>query len=391
MNNRKLWPRILVIIFWFLFITPVFVSVILFSRIANGKMGFMPTFEDLENPNNNIASEIYSEDTVLLGKLFYENRSYVDFHELSPNMVNSLLAIEDIRFYDHSGIDFKALIRVFWGLASGNRKGGGSTLTQQLAKNLFGRDTVTYDSKLESSYQLAITKFKEWITAVRLERNYTKNEILVMYLNTVPFGSNSFGIKTAARTFFNLTPDSLSINEAALLAGVVNAPTRYSPVRNPESSFQRRNLVLSQMLKYDYIKPEEYDSLIAEPIALKMNSQDHDVGLATYFRSFVRDYINAKPPVKGRYDYLEDSLKWIEDPLYGWCYKNKKPNGKPYDLFGDGLRIYTTLNSKMQKYAEQSVEEHLSEKLQKEFWTEKKGRRWGPYDLELEKEEYEYV
>jgi penicillin-binding protein 1A len=215
----------------------------------------MPTFEELENPKSNLASEIYSADGKLLGTYYIENRSNIHFRDLSPNLINALIAAEDIRFEKHSGIDGKALVRVVIGVLSGNTRGGGSTITQQLAKNLFPR------KRNPSILDLTVAKFKEWITATKLERNYSKEEIIAMYFNTVPFGSQSYGIKAAAKTFFNKTPDSLNFEEAALMVGVVNAPTRYSPIRNPERAFKKRNLVLSQMKKYGYISEAVYDSI----------------------------------------------------------------------------------------------------------------------------------
>ena len=214
----------------------------------------MPSFEELENPKSNIATEIISEDNVVMGNFFVQNRTFVDYDEISPNVINALIATEDVRYHSHSGIDFRGLGRVMFKTVLFGKKtaGGGSTITQQLAKNLFPRDTASNSAAIVRKTKLVITKYKEWITSVKLEKNYTKKEIIAMYLNVVEFGSNSFGIKSAAKTFFNTTPDSLTIEEAALLVGVVNAPTRFSPVRNPERSLQRRNVVLKQMEKYDY-------------------------------------------------------------------------------------------------------------------------------------------
>lgn len=384
-------------VFWAVFILVFLFFVVLFILISKGHLGFMPTFEDLENPNNNIASEIYSQDNVLLGTYYIQNRTYVAFDDLSPNIVNALIATEDIRFTRHSGIDVRGLARVLLKtLVMGREEsGGGSTITQQLAKNLFPRDTTTYGSELSRGLNLILAKFKEWVTAVKLERNYTKEEILVMYLNTVPFGSQSYGIKAAAKTFFNKAPDELNIEEAALMVGVLKAPSWYSPVRNPERAKLRRNIVLSQMEKYGYISSQQYDSLSDLDIALDYKVQNHNVGLATYFRSFLRNYLNADKPERNNYysfhDFREDSVKWINDPLYGWCKKNMKPDGTPYNLYRDGLKIYTTVNSKMQQYAEESVREHLSEELQPQFFEEKSESEFAPYSEELEEEQIEQI
>jgi penicillin-binding protein 1A len=384
-----------VILFWTILILPIVSFLILFSLIASGKMGFMPTFTDLENPDNNVPSQVYSADKVHIANYFRENRTYVTFDELSPNVINALIATEDYRFEKHAGIDGIALLRVMYGIVSGNHKGGGSTITQQLAKNLFPRDTSTYNSKLSYYANLALVKFKEWVTAVKLERNYTKEEILVMYLNEVYFGYHSFGIKVAAKTFFNATPNKLTINQAATLIGLLRAPSYYNPVRHPERSKLRRNVVLSQMKKYNFISNEMYDSLSQQPIELNFMVQDHNVGLATYLREHLRLKLNKDNPFEKEYSnkdqFRKDSAKWVEDPLYGWCKKNFKPNGEPYDLYKDGLKIYTTIDSRMQKYAEEAMVEHLGKDLQKAFWAEKKYNRNGPFTHELEKEQIDQI
>ncbi|PLX04418.1 MAG: penicillin-binding protein [Marinilabiliales bacterium] len=356
---------------WLFVVLPLVFLTVIFYRIAAGEMGFMPSFEELENPKSNLASEIYSSDQVLLGKFYIENRTFVDFDELSPFLVDALIATEDARFYEHSGIDGKALLRVIYGVLSGDHKGGGSTITQQLAKNLFPRDTTTYSSSLLKAYSMGITKFKEWVTAVKLEKNYTKEEILVMYLNTVPYGSKTFGIKSAARTFFNVAPDSLKIEHAAILIGVLKAPTFYSPIRNPERAKKRREVVLSQMLKYNYISQPVYDSVKELDFGLSYKIQDHKQGLATYFREYLRKMMTAKAE--------DDSLEWRTNPLYGWCNKNLKPDSTPYNLYKDGLKIYTTINYKMQTMAENAVNKHMGEYLQVEFFKEQKNRKKAPF------------
>lgn len=368
--------------FWGIFSFSWVLVVGLFVLIGLEFFGPLPSFEQLENPKSNIASEIFTEDHVALVPYYIQLRTPVSYENLSPNLVNALLATEDIRFYSHSGIDARGIARVMVKtiILQQSKSGGGSTITQQLAKNLFPRDTVIYRSSIARKSNLVVTKFKEWITAVKLERNYTKDEIMAMYLNTVAFGSNAYGIRAAAKTFFNTTPDSLNVEQSALLVGVVNAPTRYSPVRNPEQSLSRRNFVISQMAKYGFISPQERDSISAIPIELNFRIQDHNFGLATYFRESLRLMLSAREPDRRRYYsytmFVEDSIQWATNPLYGWCNKNLKPDGTPYNLYRDGLKIYTTINSRMQQYAEEAVEEHLGQFLQPEFDLEQKSRRY---------------
>ncbi|MGL4907913.1 MAG: transglycosylase domain-containing protein [Bacteroidales bacterium] len=338
--------------------------------VNNEYFGTMPTFEELENPKSNVATEVFSEDHKLLGTFHIENRSFVTFEDISPNLIKALIATEDARFEEHSGIDMIGLARVVVRtIAMGDKtQGGGSTITQQLAKNLFPRDNYENETTLRRYSRLFIVKLKEWITAVKLERNYTKKEILAMYLNIVPFGSNAFGIRSAAATFFNKHPSQLLIEEAALLAGVVNAPTRYSPVRNHDNAMIRRNFVMKQMVRAHYLPESIYQDLCTRPIVLKYKQQDHNTGLATYFRERVRQTLSAKKPERRRYatkeDYFADSIEWHQNPAYGWCNKNLKPDGSPYDINRDGLKIYTTVNSKMQQYAEDALVDHLKYSLQ---------------------------
>ncbi len=392
-NKKKLYLRM----FWALFSLPFIVVLTVFFLITSGSLGFMPTFEDLENPDNNIASQIFSSDGELLGHYYLQNRVYVDFDELSPNIVNALIATEDIRFRRHAGIDARSMGRVFVKsiLMGQSSSGGGSTITQQLARNLFPRDTTIYSFGASRKINLAINKFKEWITAANLERNYTKDELLVMYLNTVDFGSHSYGIKAAANTFFNTTPDSLKIEEAALLVGVLKAPTWYSPVRNPERSLARRNIVLSQMRNYDFISQEVFDSLSALPLELDYLVQDHSEGLATHFREHLRIMLTAREPIRDNYvsheRFVRDSIEWANNPIYGWCNKNFKPDGTPYNLYRDGLRIYTTINSQMQHYAEEAVRKHLGETLQKDFWNNLQNKRRAPFSDNLTAEQVEQI
>ena len=327
--------------------------------VTAGMFGSLPTFEELENPQSNIATEIFSADGQLLGNYFLENRSNVLYKDLSSNLVNALVATEDIRFFEHTGVDLRGLARVLvHTIILQQNRGGGSTITQQLAKNLFPRKEL---SKIE----LVVRKLKEWVIAAQLEKSYTKQEILSMYLNTVPFGSHSYGIKSAARTFFNTTQDSLKVQEAAVLVGLLKAPSFYNPKRNPERSALRRNTVMSQMKKYGFITETEFDSLKAIPIELSYTSQAHSAGQATYFREYLRGQIN------------------------GWCQTHTKPeSNEKYNLYKDGLKIYTTINSKMQRCAEQAVAEHLGGELQGQFFQHWDGVKDAPF-YRLSKKEIE--
>ncbi|HNR49321.1 MAG TPA: PBP1A family penicillin-binding protein [Bacteroidia bacterium] len=331
-------------IMWLLALLPPAAIIILVAAVNAEKFGKLPTFEELENQKSALASEVISSDNVILGKYYIQNRSNIHFKELADNTVKALEATEDVRFYQHSGVDLRGLARVFFKtvILQQQSSGGGSTITQQLAKNLFPREN-------ESGLKLVIRKIKEWIIAVRLERNYTKPEIMAMYLNTVEFGHNSFGIKSAAKTFFNKIPSQLHTEESAMLIGMLQAPSRYSPVRNPENAKNRRNTVLSQMSKYNFITQSAYDSLSKLPIKLNFKAEDHNEGLAPYFRETLR---------------LE---------LTKWCSEHKKADGSTYNLYRDGLRIYTTIDSRMQEYAEEALKEHLTA-LQKTFDEHWKGR-----------------
>ncbi|MDA1267748.1 MAG: transglycosylase domain-containing protein [Bacteroidetes bacterium] len=313
-----------------------------------GLFGALPDFKALENPDSQLASELYSADGVLLGTFARENRSPVTYKELSPNLVQALIATEDERFEEHSGIDLQAMLRVFVkSIILFQDSGGGSTLSQQTAKNLFKTRTDASSGFLSNipGLRMLIVKTKEWIVATQLERAYTKNEILTLYLDTSEFGSNAFGIKTAAKTFFNKLPKDLAVQESAVLVGLFKAPTYYSPVFNPENSLIRRNTVLSQMLKNEFLTEAEYDSIIQLPIVLDYQVQNQNQGLATYFREIVKANL----------------IKWSKE--------NLKSDGTAYDLFGDGLKIYVTLDSRMQRYAEESMKEHMKE-LQKAFFKE---------------------
>ena len=350
-----------------------------------GLFGRMPSFEELENPKSNLSTEIYSEEGKVLGTFFVQNRSYVQYDDLFPQdsslivrmqgrnmppIVAALIATEDIRFHNHSGIDIPSLMRVGVKTIALQRssQGGGSTITQQLAKNLFPRDTVRNRGKIARGSKLVISKFKEWITAIKLEYNYTKEEIVAMYLNTVAFGSNAYGIKSAAHTFFGKSPNELNIQEAAVLVGVVNAPTRYSPVRNPESSLARRNTVIARLEAAGAITKTERDSITTLPIVLNYKPVSHNEGEATYFREMLRLVMSAKRPTRRQFytewDYEQAVKEYDENPLYGWCHKNRKADGEPYNIYRDGLKIYTTINAAMQEYAEAALVEHMRKEVQ---------------------------
>ncbi len=366
--------------------------VLLFSLLSSGALGFMPSFEELENPHSNLATEIYSSDNELLNTFFRENRSPVNYNEISPHVINSLIATEDIRFYKHSGVDARGLARVFFRtiLMREQSAGGGSTITQQLAKLLF-------HDPARNMWERSIQKLKEWIIAIKLERSYTKNEILTMYLNKAPFIYDAYGIRSAASTFFSTTQDSLSIEEAAVLVAMLKNPSLYNPVRRPELTLMRRNVVLSQMIKTRYITRMEYDSIKALPLELKFNRADHIGGLAPYFREYLRLTLTAPIPIRENYaswqtqKFYEDSIQWATNPLFGWVNKNLKADGSRYDIYSDGLKIYTTIDTRLQTYAEQAVIQHLGGELQPIFHREKKGRPRSPFTQHITREEYESI
>jgi len=389
MDNKPGKTTKYLIILWSLYTLGLVLFIVIMLLIGHGKMGFMPDFARLENPQSNLASELITEDGELLGKYFIENRSFVDFEDLAPHLVDALVATEDVRYYRHSGIDVRSLSRVaIYSVLLGRDEGGGSTLSQQLAKNLFPRDTTVIKTKIRRTVRLTINKFKEWNTGVRLERAYTKNEILTMYLNTVPFGGESIvGIKSASRTFFNTTPDSLSLDQAAVLVGMLKAPTAYNPRINPDRSIVRRNTVINQMVKYGYLEEEVADSVKLAPILVDYNLASHLTGQAKHFRIFLSEFMNKTEPVRPSGTgvltwerYRRDSLRWANDMLYGWINKNFKPDGTQYDLYTDGLKIYTTVNFKMQQYAEEAVEVQMKDYLQPIFFNEKKGRANAPFE-----------
>lgn len=348
MNKKKNSYRKYIRIFWYLTGGLLFSVILIITLTSFGLFGDMPTFEELENPKSSLATEVYSSDGVLLGKYYFENRSESSFEEIPASLKNALIATEDIRFYDHSGIDY-------WGTVGGivstllGDKRGASTISQQLALNLFS-------AREKNPWKRMTQKLQEWIIAVKLERRYTKEEIINLYFNTVAFSDNSFGIKSASLTYFSKDPDSLKVEEAAVLVGMLKGNTLYNPRRNPKKSMERRNTVLDQMEKYGFITKAQLDSAKKYPIKLFYQSPDHNEGVATYFREHLR----------------QDLMKW--------CKENRKSTGEFYNLYKDGLKVYTTINYKMQVYAEAAVQKHMAE-LQKQFYQSYKGSApWGKDD-----------
>ncbi len=371
---------------WSLLVAVVLTAALGFYAINEGWIGYMPPIEDLQNPINRFATQIVSADGKIMGTWNYnrENRIMVDYTQLSPSLVQALVATEDVRFYEHSGIDFYALGRavVKRGLMGQKSAGGGSTITQQLAKQLYSE---TAHSVVERLLQKPI----EWVIAVQLERNYTKDEIIAMYLNYFDFLHNAVGIKTASNTYFSKDPKDLTVTESAVLVGLCKNPSYFNPVRFPERSLERRNVVLHQMLKAGFLTDADYEKYSAEPLNLKFHVADHKDGIAVYFRDFLRRYMMAKQPDRSDYPswnmvkFHIDSINWEIDPLYGWCNKNFKKNGEPYNVYMDGLKVFTTIDSRMQQYAEQAIREHVVKFLQPAFFKEKRGRETAPFSGSL--------
>ena len=373
--------------FWSIVGAGLVAIVLVFWMITKGWLGYLPPLDELQNPKNKFATEIISSDMQLLGRYYRnENRVGVAYTDISPNMINALIATEDVRFYDHTGVDLKSLFRAVIMLG---KAGGGSTITQQLAKQL-------WSPRANNIFERALQKPIEWVIATKLERLYSKEEILTMYLNQFDFLYNAVGIKSAAQVYFSTTPDALKMEEAAMLVGMCKNPSLYNPRRRPENALNRRNTVLNQMEKYDYITQEVCDSLKALPGELKYQSVDHKQGLAPYFREYLRQVLTAKEPKKSNYSewnqlqYEIDKRQWEENPLYGFCNKNHKPDGTPYDLYQDGLRIYTTIDSRMQQYAEEAVNEHM-QALQKTFFREKRNKSYAPFSQDLTPEDVDAI
>ena len=356
--------------FWGIFAALILIVFLIFVLISSGKMGALPSFEELENPKTNLASEIISADGVIIGKYFYENRTNVSFSELSPELVKAIIATEDVRFFEHSGIDFRAMGRALFGVITFKSRGGGSTLSQQLAKNLFKtreiQSKVSDDENDESAQvkkkrkpdNIAIVKLKEWVVAVKLERSYSKEEIIAMYFNTVFFGNNAYGIKAASNVYFDKDPLFLNTEESALLVGMLKAPSSYNPQNHYDRAVARRNVVLKQMHKYNYLPSETYDSLVEVPINMAhFRKVDHTTGLAKHFRELIRKKMTY------------------------WCKTHFKEDGTPYNLYSDGLKIYVTVDSRYQRYAEEAIEEHIGGYLQPEFFKHWKGQKNAPFSF----------
>ena len=373
-------------ILWALLAGGIVSAIVGFFAIWFGWIGYMPDIEDLQNPINRFATQVYSSDGKVIGtwNLNKENRIVIPYKKMSPYLVQALVATEDERFYEHSGIDFRALGRAIIkrGILGQANAGGGSTITQQLAKQL-------YSSTAQSAAQRMLQKPIEWVIAIKLERYYTKEEIIALYLNYFDFLHNAVGIKTAANTYFNKEPKDLTVCEAATLIGLCKNPSLFNPVRYPERAKERRNVVLSQMVKAGYMDRAEYQNYSSEPLTLNFHRTDHKDGTATYLREFLRRYMMAKRPVRTDYpswnnvQFVADSIAWDTDPLYGWCNKNFKKDGSPYNVYSDGLKVFTTIDSRMQKYAEEAVYQHVARYLQPAFDKENKPKPSSPYSDKL--------
>ncbi len=380
--------------FWILFVLFILSTMLLFFLIAKGYVGYMPPVEDLENPIDKYASQVISVDMKTLGTYAKdkENRIFSNYNELSPYIVNALIATEDARFTEHSGIDAIALLRavVKRGILMQASGGGGSTISQQLAKQL-------YSPSAENIVERLLQKPIEWVIAVQLERFYTKEEIINMYLNKFDFLYNAVGIKSAAWVYFGKLPKDLSIEEAATLIGMCKNPSYYNPIRKKDRTTGRRNVVISLMEKNGYITKSESENAKQQPLVTNYNKVDHKDGLAPYLREYLRTSMIAKKPERKNYPawdrarYSIDSLAWETNPLYGWCNKNKKSNGSNYNLYTDGLKIYTTIDSRMQKYAEEAVREHVGSELQENFFKGKKGSKTAPFSRNLSEKDYNAI
>lgn len=386
-TDNKTFKKRFIAYFWSLFSVGIVSIVAVFCMITQGWLGYLPPLDELQNPKNKFATEVISSDLQLLGRYYRnENRVGVTYNDISPNMINALIATEDVRYYDHTGVDVKSLFRAIIMLG---KAGGGSTITQQLAKQL-------WSPRANNIFERALQKPIEWVIATKLERLYSKEEILTMYLNQFDFLYNAVGIKSAAQVYFSTTPAELKMEEAAMLVGMCKNPSLYNPRRRPENALNRRNTVLNQMCKYEYITTQVCDSLKALPIELKYQSVDHKQGIAPYFREYLRQVLTAKEPKASQYSewnqlqYQIDKRQWDENPLYGFCNKNHKPDGTPYDLYQDGLRIYTTIDSRMQRYAEESVNEHMQD-LQKSFFREKRRKSYAPFSQDLTPEDIDAI
>ena len=393
-SGKKDITRWIVIALWALFVAVSVGVYCLFNAISKGRIGYMPPIEELQNPKDKLASEIYSADMVPIGRYYHEqgNRISIDYDQISQPMIDALLATEDVRFYEHSGVDFKALLRavVKRGVLRQKSAGGGSTITQQLAKLLY---SPTAGNVKERLFQKPI----EWVIAVQLEYFYTKEEIVNMYLNKFDFLFEAVGLQSAATIYFGKTPKELTVEEAAVLVGMCKNPRLYNPILYPDRSLERRNVVLDQMYKAGYLSLAERDSIQALPIETHFTRISHEAGIAPYFREHIRQMMTAREPDRKNYrgwqrqQFVDDSIAWATNPLYGWCRKNRKADGSPYNLYTDGLKIYTTIDTRMQAYAEAAVAEHLGGHLQPRFEEEKRNSPYGPFTEDLTPDEVEAI
>ncbi len=385
--NTKKWYKPFLLWFWGLFFGGILIIFLIMWLITRGALGYLPPLEELQNPKNTFASEIISSDMQSLGRYYrYENRIGVQYTDLSQDLIDALIATEDVRFYEHTGVDFKSMFRAILKLG---RAGGGSTLTQQLAKQL-------WSPRANNILERAMQKPIEWVIATKLERLYSKDEILLMYLNQFDFLYNAVGIQSASQVYFSTTPKDLKLEQAAMLVGMCKNPSLYNPVRHPERATGRRNTVLGQMEKYGYIDEATRDSVAALPLELKYSSVDHKQGMAPYLREYLRVTLTAKEPKESNYpewnkaQYQLDKQQWDTNPLYGFCEKNHKADGSKYDIYQDGLKIYTTIDSRMQRYAEEAVSEHMQEQ-QKSFFRELKRKKNAPFSKQLTQEEVDGI
>lgn len=361
-----------------------------FIAVWNGWIGYMPDMDTLSNPIDKFATQVYSANGKLIGTWNEDNgnRVAVDYNSISPNLVHALVATEDERFYEHSGIDYIALGRAIIkrGILGHHEAGGGSTITQQLAKQL-------YSEKAHGTLERMLQKPIEWIIAIKLERYFTKEEIIAMYLNYFDFLHNAVGIKRAANIYFDKEPWQLNLDESAILVGMCKNPSMFNPVRYQDRCRQRRNVVLAQMLKCGYITSEQYGQASAQPLELHFSHEKPIAGAGSYFQAFLKQYMMAELPLRENYpawrerQYVLDSIAWATDPLYGWCNKNHKRNGDNYNVNTDGLRIFTTIDTRMQQYAEQAVREHVGRSLQTAFNQENHYKPNAPFSSGISRQQ----
>lgn len=381
-KTKKRNSKTIIKVLWGVFGAAILSVVLIFTLISVGAIGYMPDIEDLENPIDKYASQLYSSDGQMMGtySLAKNNRIYSGYRDLPPHLVKALVATEDVRYYDHSGIDIKGLTTAMYRTVTKGRTSGASTITQQLAKLLY-----TKEREKKSKVGAVFQKLNEWVIAARLEKNYTKDEIINLYLNMYDFNYQAVGIRSAAQIYFNKKLNDLNIEESAMLVGMLNNSSYYNPLRRSDQTKTRRNVVLAQMYKEGFLTRAETDSLQNLPLKLDFKRADHNEGIAPYLREYLRLTLSAKKPERSNYlswqmeQYRLDSINWETNPLYGWCNKNKKANGSNYNLSTDGLKIYTTIDSRMQRYAEEAVEEHMGKTLQPQFEKAKQGRSYAPF------------